>query len=94
MSIPKDAEGGHANPGGRPKTKPFTDALRAELDAAGEDAAALRDIAAKLVEEARSGNLQAIKELADRLDGKPSQQMELEARYHTISHEEALAQLQ
>jgi hypothetical protein len=38
---------------------------------------ALQSIANKLIELASSGDLQAIKEIADRLDGKPKQQTEL-----------------
>ena len=53
--------------------KPFRDALRLEITAAGEDSKALRDVAAKLLEMARSGDMQAIKELADRVDGKVAQ---------------------
>ena len=58
---------------GRKAEKPFRDALRMELAAAGEDHKALRIIAAKLVEKAQEGDMQAIKELADRTDGKVPQ---------------------
>ena len=37
---------------------------------------ALREIADVLIAEARAGNIQAIRELADRLDGKPVQMLE------------------
>lgn len=68
---------GHSgNPGGRPKEKPFRDALRVELAATGEDAKALRDIAKALIGKARDGDIQAIREIADRLDGKPAQALE------------------
>jgi hypothetical protein len=63
---------GNANSGGA-KAKPFRDALRIELAAAGEDSKALRSIARKLIDAASSGDLQAIKELADRIDGKVAQ---------------------
>jgi predicted deacylase len=36
----------------------------------------LREIADILIAEAKAGNIQAIKELADRLDGKPVQMLE------------------
>jgi hypothetical protein len=49
--------GQSGNPGGRPRTKPFAEALRAELAKAGEDQPALREIAASLITEARNGNL-------------------------------------
>lgn len=68
--------GKSGNPGGRPKTKPFRDALRVELAATGEDSRALRDIARSLIGKARDGDIQAIREIADRLDGKPTQAME------------------
>lgn len=44
-----------------------------ELAAAGEDSKALRLIAQKLIEKASEGDMQAIKELADRTDGKVAQ---------------------
>lgn len=55
------------------KDKPFKDALRMELAAAGENHKALRAVAAKLVALAQDGDMQAIKELADRVDGKVAQ---------------------
>ncbi len=67
--------GKSGNPGGKPKVKPFADALRMEIAAAGEDGKALRIVAAKLLEKAAEGDMQAIKELADRVDGKVAQAM-------------------
>lgn len=67
--------GKSGNPGGKPKVKPFADALRMEIAAAGEDGKALRVVAAKLLEKAAEGDMQAIKELADRVDGKVAQAM-------------------
>jgi len=46
-----------------------------QLAQAGENLKALREIADVLIAEAKAGNIQAIRELADRLDGKPVQQM-------------------
>ncbi len=63
---------GNAN-SGRKQEKPFRDALRIELAAAGEDNKALRKIAKALIEKAEAGDMQAIKELADRTDGKVPQ---------------------
>jgi hypothetical protein len=69
-------KGQSGNPGGRPKTKPFKDALmmEAKLAEAGEPSEAkvgsLRWNARKLLEQ---GDVQSIKELADRLDGKVAQ---------------------
>lgn len=62
------------NASGRPKDKPFRDALRMELAAVGDDGKALRDIAKALIASATAGDLQAIREVADRLDGKPAQE--------------------
>ena len=63
---------GNANSGRRAE-KPFRDALRMQLKEAGDDHKALRIIAAKLIEKAQEGDMQAIKELADRTDGKVPQ---------------------
>ena len=60
---------GNAN-SGRKQEKPFRDALRVEIAEAGENPKALRNIAKKLIALAEDGDMQAIKEFADRLDGK------------------------
>jgi hypothetical protein len=57
------------------RQKPFADALRMEI-CAGNDPRHLRAIARKLFEKALDGDLQAIREIADRLDGKPAQAIE------------------
>ena len=62
-----------ANPRGQQRDKPFRDALRMEIADAGENFRALRPIAAALLSKASEGDVQAIKELADRLDGKVPQ---------------------
>lgn len=61
--------------GSKNKDKPFRDALRMELAALGEDdPKALRGLARNLLAMASGDDgLQAIKEVADRLDGKPAQ---------------------
>ncbi len=59
---------------GRKAEKPFRDALRIELAALkDDDQKGLRAIARKLIALAESGDMQAIKELGDRTDGKPAQ---------------------
>lgn len=63
---------GNAN-SGRKQERPFRDALRIELAAAGEDNKALRAIARALISKASEGDMQAIKEFADRIDGKVPQ---------------------
>lgn len=66
-----------ARPAGSPnKDKPFRDALRLEIAAlSDEDPKALRGLARRLLDMASTGDqsLAAIKEVADRLDGKPAQ---------------------
>lgn len=52
------------------REKPFNDALRLALRG---DPLRLRRIAEKLAEKAEEGDLAAIREIADRLDGKPAQ---------------------
>ena len=52
------------------RQRPFNQALLIELRS---NPVALRRIAAKLVEKAEEGELAAIREIADRLDGKPAQ---------------------
>jgi len=61
--------------GSQNKDKPFRDALRMELAALGEDdPKTLRRLARKLLETAaKDEGLPAIREIADRLDGKPAQ---------------------
>src|SRR4030095_12450275 len=61
------------------KEKPYRDALRMEI-AAAEDFKDLRSIARAHLEKARSGDIAAIKELADRLDGKPAQESMVSSR--------------
>lgn len=58
------------------KDKPFTDALRMEIAAAGDNHKALREIARNLLQQAMMPGkdaLQAIQQVSDRLDGKPAQ---------------------
>ena len=56
------------------KQKPFTDMLRVALLSSG--GRRLRIIADKLAEKAEQGDLQAIREVIDRLDGKAVQSVE------------------
>ena len=55
------------------REKPFNQALLMTLRS---NPVALRRIAAKLVEKAEEGELAAIREIADRLDGKPVQMLD------------------
>jgi hypothetical protein len=62
-----------ANPRGQQRDKPFRDALRMEIASAGEDHKMLRFVASALIGKAAMGDVAAIKEIADRLDGKVPQ---------------------
>lgn len=66
-----------ANPRGQQRDKPFRDALRMELAAAGEDHKKLRQIARALIANAVKGDTRAIQEVADRMDGKPAQAVDM-----------------
>ena len=68
--------GQSGNPGGRPKTKAFKNALEAELEEAGDDGPSLRKIARALLDKAALGDLQAIRDVRDTLDGRPAQAIE------------------
>lgn len=69
--------GNNANPGGKPKEKKFTDALRIavseEVTRKGAKTTKLRIIADGLVRAAMKGEGWAIQQVADRLEGKPAQ---------------------
>jgi hypothetical protein len=65
--------GQSGNPAGRPKSKPFREAIQRALDAAGDDKVSLQAVATALVGKALMGDVPAIKELADRMDGKVAQ---------------------
>lgn len=76
MTIGRPFKPGQSgNPGGRPKSRPFKEAIDRALKAS-EDAGAglsLDDIATALLLKAKSGDVAAIKELAERYDGKVPQ---------------------
>lgn len=60
-------------PGSQNKDKPFRDALRLAIADAEDNPRKLRKIAEKLFDKAAEGDVAAIKEIADRLDGKVPQ---------------------
>jgi len=60
-------------PRGQQRDKPYREALRMELAAAGDNMKKLREIAKVHIARCEAGDMQAIKELADRLDGRPAQ---------------------
>ena len=63
------------------KNKPWRDAINWALEnhenSQTERAQALRDIATKLIDQALQGDLVAMKELGDRVEGKAAQSVEL-----------------
>lgn len=62
-----------ANPRGQQRDKPFLAALKLEVAEAADDPKKLRRIARALLDKAETGDTAAIKEVADRLDGKVPQ---------------------
>jgi hypothetical protein len=64
-------------PRGQQRDKPYREALRMELAAAGENMMALREIAKVHIAKCKEGDMRAIKELGDRLDGRPAQILDL-----------------
>ena len=74
MESAKTTRGAPKGNKNQSKTKPWTEALtRALLE---KDGKKLRAIADKLVEEAMDGDIQAIKEIGDRVEGKAMQSVE------------------
>jgi hypothetical protein len=71
------------NPNGRPKLTKLTEALREqlaeEMPSAPERTVA-EAIARALIKEAVSGNVQAIREIGDRTEGKPMQKVDLDVQ--------------
>ncbi len=64
--------------GAKNKDKPWADALRIVANREGEDSTKrLMRIAEKCFAAAEAGDMQAIKEIGDRLDGKPAQESTL-----------------
>lgn len=67
--------GQSGNPSGRPKSKPITEAYKAILaDPANREA-----LAKALLKHAKKGNVFAAKEMADRVEGKVVEQVEITA---------------
>ena len=71
------------NPNGRPKRTKLSDALIEKLAAMMPDApeeTIAEGVARVLIEKALSGDVQAIREIGDRTEGKPPRKIELDAR--------------
>jgi hypothetical protein len=99
--FPKGQSG---NPHGRPKSTTISDALRKRLaesveSADGKTIAEL--LADRLLLSARAGNLKAIREIADRAEGRPRQTLDVKAdisdwreiaRAHAIDEQDVLTE--
>lgn len=72
--------------------RPFRDALMLAINECDGDQKKLRKVAEKLVEKAMDGDVTSIKEIADRIDGKPQQSVEVDASIG-LRHEDALDEL-
>jgi hypothetical protein len=73
--FPKGVSG---NPGGKPRRIPLSDVIREELEKKNNGKAVNNvAIARKLIQMALAGNLDAIREIADRVEGKPRQRSEI-----------------
>jgi hypothetical protein len=73
--------GQSGNPAGRPKKALLSDALRRQLAEAVQGApekTIAEHIARALIREAVAGNVQAIREVGDRTEGKPAQAIALD----------------
>jgi hypothetical protein len=68
MAFQKGVSG---NPKGRRKERMFFNALMIEFNSCPDDKRTIRAIAEKLIAMALEGNIHAIKEIANRLDGLP-----------------------
>jgi hypothetical protein len=78
---------------GAASRKPFLDAMRMELAAAGSDNRKLRSIAAKVIDMAEEGDLEAVKLIWDRLEGKPLQQVDVNQAIELIPPRERLQRI-
>lgn len=75
--------GQSGNPGGRPKRDAITVALFEQLQsqvADGDTRSIADSIAGTLITLALKGDVRAIREIADRTEGRPRQQLEIEAK--------------
>jgi hypothetical protein len=66
--------------GAENKDKPFREALRMELAEMGDNLKGLRKIARAVINSASEGKMDAVREIADRLDGKPVQATEISGK--------------
>ena len=81
-------KGQSGNPGGQEKTKLFRRALREVLSL--EEA---KEIARAVVKKAKGGDLFAVNIIADRLDGKPKQEIDINDERHSENLAERFEQI-
>ena len=87
-------KGRSGNPGGKAKGRPWRDAIERALERrhGKADLKGIDDLADTLINAAACGDITAMKEIGDRLEGKPAQVLEHSGNV-TLTHEEMLAQL-
>jgi hypothetical protein len=76
-------KGQSGNPSGRPRLTKLTDALRQQLAETNPNApeeTVAEEIARALISEAKIGNVQAIREIGDRTEGKARQAIDLDVQ--------------
>ena len=74
------AKGTSGNPQGRPRRGALTEALKAQLASDDSDGRTVAEqIAAALIKRALRGDVRAIREIADRTEGRPRQQFNIDA---------------
>ncbi len=74
------AKGTSGNPGGRPRRDVLTEALKAQLASDDSDGRTFAEqIAAVRIKHALRGDVRAIREIADRTEGRPRQQFNIDA---------------
>ena len=92
MAAPK-------NPKGAKSDKEWREAIRLAVNevrkgpTGGKARKILRQLARKLVDRALDGDIAALKEIGDRLDGKPAKSVELRGKVG-LTHEQALNELE
>lgn len=79
---PNWAKGVSGNPGGRPQRKDWAEALRIVGNEKGLDGKRkLRLLAEKVYDLALAGDMEAVKEIGNRRDGRPKQEGELNVNH-------------
>jgi hypothetical protein len=91
MSFPKGISG---NPGGKAKGRPWRDAIDRALKrrVAENDLLGIDKLADALIDKGIAGDVIAIREIGDRLEGKPAQAVQHSGMIAS-THEELLKQL-